>query len=89
MEEISGALKALPLLITSDVSQAAAETLRRHLEARGARVLVECQDEGLEDDEEEPLSITHRVSPPPTPTLGTETSYTYTRPGRRDRIYLR
>jgi hypothetical protein len=92
LEEIEDALTTLPLLITSDVSRAAADTLRKHLEARGATVLIESYPVSFAT----PTSGDGRVAPrapaapaqSATPTAS-ETSYAFARPGRRDLIHCR
>jgi len=137
-DSITAALGTLPLLLTTDVSREAAETLRKHLEARGTKVLVEARQatswggwreevpiEGLlfgPDPREDPATrkgqglVTPLMSAPimstpvtsapvmsapvmSAPRVSTPlesenepeagTSYTFSRPGVKDRVFCR
>lgn len=92
-DEIGRSLRRLPLLLTRDVDQLAAKTLLKHLEARGASVLVEPRlpEDGSETECVAPLAPAVEaglVRKEPHSSVS-ETMYRKIRPGARERIFSR
>lgn len=91
--EIAGSLRRLPLLLTRNIDRLAAKTLLKHLEARGAIVLIEpCLSEDgseMEGAGYGTSGVEAGLARKESPSSVSETMYRKVRPGARERIFSR